>query len=566
LQAKVTLGAGEEVEVVILLGEADSLPGVRSLIREVDATKAFAETRAFWDSMASTIQVRTPSTAANVMLNGWLVYQTLSCRFWGRSALYQSGGAFGFRDQLQDVLALIYASPNLVREHILRAAARQFVEGDVQHWWHPDTGNGVRTRCSDDLVWLAYAVAQYVAITGDRSILEERVAFLEGPALGPGESERMFVPSIAERTGTVYEHCQLALERAWQLGRHGLPLMGSGDWNDGMNRVGVEGRGESVWLAWFLGATLDSFAGVIEDRDSRFAELCRERARAAALAVENAAWDGEWYLRAYFDDGSTLGSRENEEARIDSIAQSWAVISGLGDHERARVAMDSAERILVDERARIIELFTPPFDHSLPHPGYIMGYPPGVRENGGQYTHAALWVAMARARMGDGDSAVRLLTMLNPIEHTSNAEGVVRYGAEPYVIAADVSAAPGRTGRAGWTWYTGSAGWMYRIWIEEVLGFKRRGDELRIEPAIPEDWPGFTLTYRYGSTTYEIEVDRAAGSGNVIRLVDDGGRHSVRVGVRVAPKREARPAAGYSLTETSENGVHEVVPLLTKKG
>ena len=529
LQISVSLDPGEQAEITFWLGEAESIDAARVLVLNLDARASLDETRTFWDSLLGVLHVRTPSLSTDFLLNRWLLYQTLSCRFWGRSALYQSGGAFGFRDQLQDAMALVYSAPQLVRAHILLAASRQFPEGDVQHWWHPDSGLGVRTRCSDDLAWLPYVVAHYIGITGDRAILDQEVPFVEGPALGPAEQDRMFIPSISEKTATLREHCRLALEHAFRLGPHNLPLMGSGDWNDGMNLVGVEGRGESVWLAWFLCGAFQDFADIAEADDPALAAVLRERAAALANAVESCAWDGEWYVRAFFDDGSALGSHANEEARIDSIAQSWAVLSGRGRADRARVAMDSAERYLVDEENSLIRLFTPPFDSSHPHPGYIMGYPPGFRENGGQYTHAAVWLAMARARMSDGDAAVRLLHMLNPIERTRDSQSVAKYAGEPYAIAADVSSAPGRTGRAGWTWYTGSAAWMYRVWIEEILGFKLRGDILHIQPAIPRDWPGFSITYRYRSTTYEIEVGRDLDGDNVIRLVDDGETHKIRV-------------------------------------
>jgi len=550
LQTSVALEPGEQKRVVIFLGECETADAARALLRDFDPARAFDETRSFWDALLGAIQVRTPSPSADLLLNGWLLYQTLSCRFWGRSALYQSGGAFGFRDQLQDAMALVYAAPRLVREHILRASSRQFLEGDVQHWWHPDTGLGVRSRCSDDLVWLPYVVAQYIKVTGDRAILEEPAGFLEGPPLAANEQERMFVPSISEKTAPLVEHCKLALKRAWKLGPHQLPLIGSGDWNDGMNRVGVGGRGESVWLAWFLCTTLREFAEIAGS--PALAALWLERAAALAASIDDHAWDGEWYLRGFFDTGELLGSRVSAEARIDSIAQSWAVLSGMADPNRARVAMDSAERLLVSDRDRLIRLFTPPFDHSRPHPGYIMGYPPGVRENGGQYTHAAVWLAMARARMGDGDDAVRLLTMLNPIEHATDPDSTARYAGEPYAMAGDVSTSPGRCGRAGWTWYTGSSAWMYRVWIEEVLGFKLRGDTLRIEPAIPGDWPGFSLRYRYGSTMYEIDVRRDGEGGNLIHLVDDGGTH--RVSVKVPSRVEAARAEPVAVVPVNGNG------------
>ncbi|MBZ5603582.1 MAG: DUF3131 domain-containing protein, partial [Acidobacteriia bacterium] len=523
LQVRVNLAAGERRQVTFLLGQAATIEEARGII----GRNLAAEPGKHWQALLGTLQVRTPLPSADLLLNRWLLYQALSCRFWGRSALYQSSGAFGFRDQLQDCLAFVYARPSLTREHILTCAARQFREGDVQHWWHPATGLGVRTRCSDDLVWLPYAITRYVEITGDASILDEPVAFLEGPPLADSEHERMFVPKNSSEMAPLREHARRALERAWRLGAHGVPLIGTGDWNDGLNRVGMEGRGESVWLAWFLIATLEAFARI--DASGPWLERVAQLAR----AVELTCWDGDWYLRGFFDDGSPLGSHQNAEARMDSLPQSWAVISGAANPERARIAMDAADRFLVDEKNRIVKLFTPPFDHSEPHPGYIMAYPPGVRENGGQYTHGSLWLALARARMGDGDRAVELLQMMNPIEHGRDA---ARYVGEPYVAAADVYASPNKEGRAGWTWYTGSAAWMYRIWIEEVLGFKLRGNILTIEPAVPGDWPGFEITYRYGSSTYEIRAERHEGFAAAIELVDDGRVH--RILVPIAPRQE----------------------------
>jgi cyclic beta-1,2-glucan synthetase len=528
--ARVDLAPGESKTITFLLGQAATLDAARQLIE----THRHAEPDRLWGPLLTTLQVSTPLPSADLLLNRWLLYQALSCRFWGRTALYQSSGAFGFRDQLQDCLAFVYAAPQITRSHILACAARQFQEGDVQHWWHPDTGLGVRTRCSDDLLWLPYAAGRYIEITEDRSILAENAPFLEGAPLGDAETDRVFIARDSEETAPLIEHVRRALNRAYRLGEHGLPLIGTGDWNDGLNRVGIEGRGESVWLAWFVIATLRQWAKL--DPAGPWAD----RAGQLAATVEKYCWDGGWYLRGFFDDGSPLGSHVNSEARIDSLPQSWAVISGAANPARARTAMDSAERHLVDERARIVKLFTPPFDHSTPHPGYIMGYPPGVRENGGQYTHGSLWLAMARARMGDGDRAVNLLQMMNPIEHSRDRDSAGRYAGEPYVSAADVYAAPGKEGRAGWTWYTGSAAWMYRIWIEEVLGFKLRGNRLTMQPSIPEDWPGFDITYRYGSATYEIRVEQRPGTapgGGSIDLLDDGRVH--RVLIVVSRKQQA---------------------------
>ncbi len=555
LQLPVTIEPGHQVEVCFLLGQAESAEAVREMIARYQnpdqVHAALASTRDWWDSTLGALQVRTPLLSTDFMLNRWLPYQTLSCRFWGRSALYQSSGAFGFRDQLQDCLAFLYMAPELTRAHILASAARQFLEGDVQHWWHPETGVGVRTRCSDDMVWLPFVLAHYVDVTGDTAILDVEVPFLEAAPLGDVELERVFVPTVSAQTAPLWEHCRRALDRAWRLGPHDLPLFGTGDWNDGMNRVGIEGRGESTWLGWFLCEVFHSFALLTEQREGGESQAAAWRQQAAQLAaaLERSGWDGDWYLRGFFDNGTPLGSHASQEARIDSLPQSWAVISGAADPARARRAMESAQRQLVNEKDRVALLFTPPFDHSEPHPGYIMGYPPGVRENGGQYTHGSLWLALAWARLGDGNAAVRLLTMMNPVENARDPAAAAHYAGEPYVVAGDVSSAPGKVGHSGWTWYSGSSGWMYRIWIEEVLGFKLRGDRLSIAPVIPDDWQGFEIAYRRGTTTYEIEVRRRASSEprvieldgrNVeepsIPLADDGGIHKVTVWI---PRRPA---------------------------
>lgn len=547
LQVRISIKPGQQKEVVFLLGQAPTIEEVREIAGryrdESGVEAALAFTRQWWDSRLNLVQVRTPQLSTNFLLNRWLPYQALSCRFWARSALYQSSGAFGFRDQLQDAMAFVYSFPELTRRHILTAAAHQFAGGDVQHWWHPDTGAGVRTRCSDDLLWLPYVVAQYVKRTGDSTILDEIVPFLEAEDLQPGEHDQFSVPRVSEQAATVREHCRRALERGWRLGPHGIPLIGAGDWNDGLNRVGIEGRGESVWLAWFLCDVLESFSDMEESLNSSAEDIPAWRRQAAdlAAAVERTCWDGQWYLRGFFDDGSPLGSQENAEAKIDSLSQSWAVISNRAQPGRASAAMRSADRLLFDRSNRLVLLFTPPFDHSTPYPGYIMGYPPGLRENGGQYTHGALWMAAAWARLGDGDAAVRLLTALNPVESARTPEMVARYRGEPYVVAADVYSAPEHVGRAGWTWYTGSAGWMYRTWIEEVLGFKLTGNKLRVEPVIPQDWAGFEMWWTYRSTRYEICVRRSeAGRAGVeldgvpvesgsITLSDDGGIHNLTV-------------------------------------
>ncbi len=535
LQTKFELGPGEEKTVIYVFGQADDDEHARRLIaqyRDADhVERSLEETREWWDELLTTIQVKTPILSVDFMLNRWLLYQSLSCRIWGRSALYQSSGAYGFRDQLQDALALVYSAAPIAREVILRAASRQFTEGDVQHWWHPPSGAGVRTRCSDDLLWLPFAVCQYMDVTGDAGILDAATTFLEGPQLKEEEREVYFQPSSSIGQATIFEHCRRAIEKGTTSGPHGLPLIGTCDWNDGMSSVGDEGKGESVWLGWFLVDVLKKFAEVCAGRgEQELASRYRERADRLSATVERTGWDGEWYLRGFFDDGTPLGSRQNEEARIDSLPQSWSVISGAGNPDRAAVAMRSVEEHLIREKEKLVLLYTPPFDKSSPHPGYIMGYPPGVRENGGQYTHAALWVAMAFARMRDGDRAVKVLQMLNPIEHSRTPEDCAAYRTEPYAVAADVYSLQSQSGRGGWTWYTGSAAWMYRVWLEEVLGFKLRAGRLSIEPVIPENWPGYVLTFRYRRTEYRIEVENGGErSKQEIQLVDDGESHAIHI-------------------------------------
>jgi cellobiose phosphorylase len=549
LQTVIALGPGERQTVVWLLGAAAGAGAARALVdayRTVPAAEAaLAATRAEWRQRLAAVTVRTPVPELDAMLNGWLMYQALACRMWGRSALYQSGGAYGFRDQLQDAMALVYAEPGLAREHILRSAGRQFAEGDVQHWWHPDTGRGIRTRFSDDLVWLAFVADHYVSVTGDTSVLDERTPFLRMRPLAPDEVEAYERPEVSDETATVYEHCLRALRRASTVGVHGVPLIGCGDWNDGFNRIGIEGRGESVWMGWFLAATLRRFAGWVEARgEGPVAADLRARADAYVAAVERECWDGGWYRRAYFDDGTPLGSAVSGECTIDSIAQSWSVISGAGNPARAERAMAAVDEFLVREDARIILLLTPPFDTSTHDPGYIKGYVPGVRENGAQYTHAALWTVLAQAQLGHGGRAFDLFQMANPLTRTRTAADVARYKVEPYVVAADIYSASGHVGRGGWTWYTGSAAWMYRVGLEAILGFTKRGDTLRIAPCIPAAWDGFEIRYRYRSADYHIVVrneahvergvrvvivDGAMVLGGVIHLVDDARVHEVEV-------------------------------------
>ena len=549
LMTGLELPPGGEDEVVFLLGQAATEEDARRFIRFYGesgrADSTLEEVTAGWDRILGAIQVSTPDPALDLMLNRWLIYQALACRVWGRTGFYQSGGAFGFRDQLQDAMALVYGAAEEARGQILRAAARQFEEGDVQHWWHPPSGRGVRTRITDDLYFLPFVTCHYVATTGDTALLDERVPFLRAPVLRPEQEEDYGLPDVSDVTGTVYEHCVRALERGLRLGPHGLPLMGTGDWNDGMNQVGAGGLGESVWNGWFMLATLRQFAGLAEQRsDAARAAWCRERADALLRALEEHAWDGGWYRRAYFDDGTPLGSARNDECQIDSIAQTWAVISGAANADRARQAMSAVEDRLVRDADQIILLFTPPFDRGSLDPGYIKGYVPGIRENGGQYTHAATWVVLATALLGRGKRALELFALLNPVRHGATPEDVARYMVEPYVVAADVYGAPPHTGRGGWTWYTGSASWLYRVGLEAILGFHKRGDRLRIDPCVAPDWPRYELTYRHRSAIYHIVVENVAGTGRGVRavtvdahavpdgeipLMDDGKTHEVRV-------------------------------------
>ena len=504
-----------------LLGQCASEQKASALIkhyRQADLDAVLAEVQAHWQQLLGAVQVQTPSRAMDIMLNGWLLYQTLACRIWARSAFYQASGAYGFRDQLQDGMALTFASSETTRKHILRAASRQFVEGNVQHWWLPHSGQGVRTRISDDRVWLAYATAQYIQCSGDAAILDESVDFLEGPQLAAGEHDAFFQPMQADAPASLFEHCARGLDQCLQLtGELGLPLMGGGDWNDGMNRVGEYGKGESVWLGWLLLRTIALFAPYAEVHDSARSVRWQAHAEALRSALQAHAWDGQWYRRATFDDGTWLGSAQNTECQIDSIAQSWAVLSEGADPVRANMAMASLQRQLVHEDDGIALLFTPPFDKTPLEPGYIKGYPPGLRENGGQYSHAAMWAILAYCRLGSAQQAFALFDLVNPINHSLNPEASQRYKVEPYVLAADVYAVAPHIGRGGWTWYTGAAGWMYRAGVEGILGIRREGDWLLLNPCIPADWPGFSAQITLGDSHFKIQLDNPAQRSQGIR-------------------------------------------------
>ncbi|MCC5838620.1 MAG: hypothetical protein JJT96_00735 [Opitutales bacterium] len=547
LQVPFDLADGSDRELVFVLGAGNDADEARQLVQRfcgpARAKRALEDVWEFWKRTLGTVHAETPDPALNFLVNGWLEYQTLACRYWGRSGYYQSGGAYGFRDQLQDTTALLHAAPWAAREHLLRAAARQFIEGDVQHWWHPPVGRGVRTHFSDDYLWLPYCACRYVKATGDTGILDERIPFLEGRPVNADEESYYDLPQQSEQSGTLYEHCQRALRNGLRFGTHGLPLIGCGDWNDGMNLIGEKGRGESVWLAFFLCDVLRRFGELAERRhDHTFAAECTREGDKLRQNIEAHGWDGDWYRRAYFDDGTPLGSATNEECQIDSIAQSWSVLSGAGDPTRARRAMESVEQRLVRRDSRIIQLFDPPFDKSAVEPGYIKGYIPGVRENGGQYTHAAIWTAMAFAELGETEKAWELFNLLNPVRHATDPAGVARYKVEPYVVSADIYSVAPNTGRGGWSWYTGSSGWMYRLIVETLLGLRLEVDRLHLTPKLPEAWPSLKIHYRHHNTFYHITVRRIAAAasprllldghpikGTTLPLVDDGVEHYIEL-------------------------------------
>jgi cellobiose phosphorylase len=555
MQARVDLDAGEEKKIVFLLGQSKDVDEIISICKKYrsihEAEKELQSVKAFWEDTLGAVKVKTPDLSMDLILNGWLLYQTISCRIWARSAFYQSGGAYGFRDQLQDVMAVVYVLPELTHSQILRHAAHQFVEGDVQHWWHPaaekESGadKGIRTKFSDDLVWLPFVTADYIENTGDWNVLQIEIPYIEDELLREGEDERYNIPRLSQEKSSVYEHCVRAIDRALRFGQHGIPLMGSGDWNDGMSTVGNKGRGESVWLGWFLYTTLARFIPICEyQQDFERAERYKSISQEIVKSLEANAWDGGWYRRAYFDDGTPMGSAQNPECKIDSLAQSWSVISGAAKPHRSKEAMGALEHYLIKRDEGLIMLLTPPFDKGELKPGYIKGYVPGVRENGGQYTHAAIWVILAFAKMGDGDKAWEMFNLINPVNHARTPIEAARYKVEPYVMAADVYAVPPHVGRGGWTWYTGAAGWMYRVGVEHILGLKKRGETLIIDPCIPKDWDSYRMEYRYKDTKYVIHVmnpdrvnrgvkmiklDGKESENRAVPLLDDRKEHYVEV-------------------------------------
>jgi cellobiose phosphorylase len=550
LHVKFDLLSGAEKEVIFQIGNEKNAGEATALLQRFanrdSVLQSLQNVKEYWQKIIGAVQVTTPDTALNFLANGWLTYQTIACRMFARSGFYQSGGAFGFRDQLQDVLSLLHTQPAMAREQILLSASRQFTEGDVQHWWHPPEGRGVRTRCSDDLLWLPFAVSRYITVTGDSDILQVQVGFLESRTLYEGEDSLYDLPVTLNASGNLYEHCVRAIKYSHRFGEHGLPLIGAGDWNDGMDRVGNKGRGESIWLAFFLYDVLTKFSTIAANNgDILFAESCKKEAATLQSNIESSGWDGGWYRRAYFDDGSPLGSKENTECRIDAIAQSWSVLSGAASNERKKMAMNALDKHLVKKDLKIIQLLDPPFDANGPSPGYIRGYVPGVRENGGQYSHAAIWALMAFAALRDREKVWELFSMIQPLHHASDLQSMNVYKAEPYVMAADVYANESHRGRGGWTWYTGSAGWMYQFIISSLVGIELKKDQLHFNPCFPSEWLSIRIQYKHGDSTYNIIVyqlkaneeswwksEADEGKGNAIQLIDDGRDHRFEVHVR----------------------------------
>ncbi len=548
IQTSVEIKPDESITVLFALGQSTDLNEIRELRNKykdvANAKNELEKVRIYWDKLLGRLQVKTNDRAIDNLVNRWLLYQTISCRINAKTAFYQCGGAIGFRDQLQDTLALQLADPGSLRQQIIIACSRQFEEGDVQHWWHPPQGVGVRTKISDDLLWLPYAVAVYIRATGDYSILNEEVNYIKGPLPDESRHEIMFTPEVAEKRGSVYEHCKKTIQRT-NFGKHGIPLMGGGDWNDGMNMVGIEGKGESVWLGWFFYKVLSDFIPLCNYvKDMAYVSELEEKRTRLQKSLDQNCWDGKWYLRAFYDDGSKLGSKDNDECMIDSISQSWSIISKAGSKDKGKKAMQAAWRYLVKEEEYMSLLLTPPFNKTDKNPGYIKNYLPGVRENGGQYTHAAVWLAIATAMMGEYSMAHKLFTLLNPIHITSNTRDAIRYEKEPYVMVADISLCRPYAGKGGWSWYTGSAGWMYQGLVVWFLGIRKEADTLIVEPATPAEFGSYTVWYKYGSSEYEIRVEsRIRGkliteeliidgvkiSGNRFKLIDDGKSHLVIV-------------------------------------
>ncbi|MDD5674200.1 MAG: hypothetical protein PHC61_08560, partial [Chitinivibrionales bacterium] len=525
IQAYFDLEPGKEKEIVFILGVGHDIEEARTLVRRFSGLQAAFDARDrvwnYWNHTLGAVNIRTPDKSLDLLTNGWLIYQTMAARLWGRSGFYQSGGAFGFRDQLQDVMALLHTRPDLARDHLLLCASRQFTEGDVQHWWHPPAGRGVRTKISDDYLWLPFVMGDYVARTGDNGVLDESVHFLESRRLNADEESFYDLPARSPEKTTLYEHGKRSILHALQFGRHGLPLMGSGDWNDGMNLVGIKGEGESVWLAFFLYAVLEQFIPLARLRDdTAFADLCSREMLRLREKIESEGWDGQWYARAFFDDGTPLGSLQNEECKIDGVVQSWSVLSGAAPAEHTQSAMQYLARILIDSRSGIIKLLDPPFNKSALEPGYIKGYVPGVRENGGQYTHGAIWAIMAFALMGETQRVKELIALINPINHSLTPRSAGLYRVEPYVMAADIYGSEPHAGQGGWTWYTGSAGWMYRLILESVLGLQLKANTLSFKPCIPAEWEHFTVHYRFRETVYHCEFHQAKPDGELHVTVD----------------------------------------------
>jgi cyclic beta-1,2-glucan synthetase len=553
---------------VFVLGHADSLPAARQLAQRVSSQDACTQERevlAQWDDLLGCVTVRTPDPLFDALVNRWLLYQTQACRLWARSGFYQAGGAFGFRDQLQDALALAVAAPDRLRAQLLLSASRQFPQGDVQHWWHGPTGAGVRTHCSDDLLWLPHSAAHYVAVTGDVGVWDDDVPFIEGQAIAPGAEDAYFAPIISAEMASLYEHCALTIDHSLTVGHHGLPLMGTGDWNDGMNRVGHLGQGESVWLGWFLALVIKDFAPIAQARgDMARAARWLDAAHALRTALQTQAWDGEWFVRAFFDDGTPLGSQHNTACRIDLIAQAWSVLSGEATLAQQTQAMASVRRWLIDEEAGLVRLLDPPLNGNVPDAGYIQAYPPGVRENGGQYSHAAVWTLMAQAALGDADGAYQTFTRLSPAHRSCSVTQGPVYGLEPYVMAGDIYTQPPYVGRGGWSWYTGSASWMHRAAIESICGLCVREDLVRLSPRIPSHWPQVTLTLRRHGHTHVFLICADWADSHIQRALDQGA-HPLVEGAWLKLAEQDR-AATYLVISAAMSAQPGKVPAMTPAG